>query len=201
MKQIIEDKAICLKSLKFFLNLHPELRKEAKAAESLEDVMTIVCDYTSLINTSYLQAIARNFKLHDAIDLIKKFDDSIDEFCKTIPTEHAYGQEFMEHSKLNLLKSDEVKFVLEWDGDKTTLRDIQSLLRKAFHDKARHVIVKVVNIWNSTIVICYAPHHLHEELTMLVKYNEVYLKEEGVLSVSIGELLIFKRETDSKVRY
>ena len=56
----------------------------------------------------------------------------------------------MEHSHRNVLKS-EVVYVLEWEGDEVTLRDIQSLLRKAFLDDARHVMVKVVNEGNYNV--------------------------------------------------
>ena len=181
--------------MKFFLSLYPELRKDAEAAESLNDTMRVVCDYTSLTNTKILEAVAKEVNLQDAIDLIKKFNISIDEFCETIQTQHIYGQDFMEHSHKNLLKSDleEVKFVLEWKGDETTLSDIQSLLRKAFHDNARHVMVKVVNEGNSIIVICYAPLHLHYELIELVKDNKEDLRNEKVLSVTIGGCIIIKR--------
>ena len=198
--QILKDYIISLEGLTYFLSLRPEFRDDARAAKSIEEAMIVVSDYTSLINTTHLQAVAKTFKLQEAIDLIKTFDDSIEAFCKRIPNEHFYGQDFMKHSRKNLLKSEQVKFVLEWEGDKTTLSDIQSLLRKAFHENARHVMVKVVNEGNSIIVICYAPLHLHEELIRLVKDNEEDLRKEGVLSVTIGGFVIIKRETDDKVR-
>ena len=164
--------------------------------------MRVVCDYTSLTNTKLLEAVAKRYDLQDAIDLIKKFDKSIDDFCQKIKTQHIYGQDFMEHSHKNLQRSDleEVKFVLEWEGDKTTLSDIQSLLRKAFHENARHIMVKVVNEGNSIIVICYAPSHLCEELIRLVLNNKEELRNEKVLSVSIGGFVIIKKETEDKVR-
>ena len=199
---ILKNNSISFDDLKFFLSLYPELRKDAEAAESLNDAMRVVCDYTSLTNTKLLEAIAKQFNLKDAISLIEGFNKSIDEFCETIQTQHIYGQDFMEHSYKNLLKSnlEEVKFVLEWEGDKTTLSDIQSLLRKAFHDNTRHVMVKVVNEGNSIMVICYAPLHLHEELIKLVKDNEEDLRKEKVHSVTIGGLAIIIRETKDKVR-
>ena len=187
--------------MKFFLSLDRALRKDAEAAESLNDAMRTVGDNTSLTNTKRLEAVAKEFNLQDAISLIEEFNKSIDEFCETIQTQHIYGQDFMKHSHKNLLKAEQVKFVLEWRGDETTLSDVQSLLRKAFHDNARHVMVKVVNEGNSIIVICYAPLHLHEELIRLVRDSEEDLRKEKVLSVSIGRFLIIKRETDEKVRY
>ena len=123
-----------LKDLKVFLTFYPELRNEAEAAESIEDVMRVICDHMSLINTSYLEAVAERFKLPDAIHLIKEFNISNDIFCKKIQTEHIYGQEYMENK--NLQESEEVKFDLEWEDDETTMNDIQVLLAKAFHEKA-----------------------------------------------------------------
>ena len=197
--KILKNKPVSLDDLKYFLSLY---RRDAETAESLNDAMKVVCNYTSLTNTKLLEAVAKEFDLQDAIHLIEEFNKSIDEFCETIQTQHIYGQDFMKHSHKNLLKSDleEVKFVLEWEGDKTTLKDIQSLLRKAFHDNARHVMVKVVNEGNSIIVICYAPLHLHEELIKLVKDNEEDLRKEKVHSVTIGGLAIIIRETTDKVR-
>ena len=168
------------------------MREEVRAAESIDDALIVVCDHTSLINTSYLETVAERFNLQDAIGLIKEFNDSIDKFCSTIKTEHIYGQDFMANK--NLHESEEVKFVLEWEGDETTLNDIQSLLAKAFHDKARHVMVKVVNQGNSIIVFCYAPPHLHEKLKRLVTDNEGDLRKTKVLSVTIGGFEILERK-------
>ena len=195
--EILENKPVSLDKLKHFLSLY---RRDAETPESFNDAMKVVFNYTSLTNTKLLEAVAKKFNLQDAIHLIEEFNKSIDEFCKTIQTQHIYGQDFMKHSDIILLKSEEVKFVLEWKGDETTLSDIQSLLRKAFHDNARNVMVKVVNEGNSIIVICYAPLHLHEELIRLVKDREEDLRNEKVLSVTIGGYVITERETEDKVR-
>ena len=186
--------------LKYFLCLHDnELRNAVTPAESLEDVIMVVRDLTSLINTNYLEAISERFKLPNAIDLIENYNDSLNEFCKSIPTTHAYGQEFMQHTSESLHKS-EVVFVLGWDYDDKKLSDVQSLLRKAFHDKAKHVMVRKVKRGNSVILICYAPPHHLEELKRLVKDNEIELKKEKVLSVTIGGDVILERKPDDKVR-
>ena len=150
MIQILKDNVISLEGLKYFLSLRPEFRDDARAAKSIEDAIIVVYDHTSLINTKHLQAVAKKFNLQEAIDLIKTFDHSIEVFCKTIQTQHIYAQDFMQRSHKNLLQSEHVKFVLEWEGDNTTLSDIQSLHTKAFRDNARHLMV--VNEGNSIIV-------------------------------------------------
>ena len=187
-----------MEKLKFFLRLYEELRNDVTPAKSLEEVIIVVRDFTSLINTSYLEAISKKFELLNAIDLIKNYNDSINEFCQKIPTTHAYGQEFMQHTSESLHKS-EVVFVLEWDYDDKKLSDVQSLLRIAFHDKAKHVMVRKVKRGNSVILICYAPPHHHEELKRLVKDNEVELTKEKVLSITIGGDVILERKPDDKV--
>ena len=196
--EILKEKNISLEKLKFFLSLYEELRNDVTPAKSLEEVIIVVRDFTSLINTNYLEAISKKFELLNAIDLIKNYNDSINEFCKSIPTTHAYGQEFMQHTSESLHKS-KVEFVLEWDYDDKKLSDVQSLLRIAFHDKAKHVMVRKVKRGNSVILICYAPPHHHEELKRLVKDNEVELTKEKVLSITIGGDVILERKPDDKV--
>ena len=170
------------------------------ATASLEEVIKVVCDHTSLINTTYLIDIAERFQLPDAVALIKQYDNSIDEFCKKIPTTHSYGQEFMMQSSRHIQQSETIEFVLEWHDDDTTLSDIQGLLRKAFHDHTGYMMVIRILPINSIRVVCYAPLHYHKALTELLNENEVVLRKEGVLSVTVGGSVILKREPEDKVR-
>ena len=194
VKQILEDNIVPLDRLRFCLSLHPELKKDTVPVKSLEDVMMIVYDHTSLINTKYLQAVAMKLKLQNAVSLIKKYDHSIDEFCKTIPMEHIYGQDFMKHSRKHFLKSEEVEFALEYN--ETTLSDIHGLIRKTLHDESRHVMLKVVNKNNFVMVVCYVPPHLHGDLRKLVKDNEVHLRKDKIISVTIGGFAILSKEKE-----
>ena len=179
--------------------MYLELRCEVVASKSLIEVLHIVRDYTSLCNISYLEEIAEHFKLKEASNLIKTYNESIETFCKEIPVKHAYGQIFMEHFTKHLLKSQTVRFVLEWEADKKTLSDIQSVLRKAFHEHLSQVKIKVITDGSSIIVICYAPLHLHELLTQLVKQNEEELLEEDVISITIGGCVVLKRDMEKEV--
>ena len=175
------------------------MRCEVAASESLLEILNIVGDYTSLCNISYLEQIAEHFKLKEASNLIKTYDESIETFRKEIPVKHACGQIFMAHFNKHLLKSQTVRFVLEWKADEKTLSDIQSVLRKAFHEHVSQVRINVVTRGSSIIVICYAPLHLHEVLTQLVKQNEEVLLEEDVISISIGGCVVLKRDMEKEV--
>ena len=161
--KILKNTPVSLDDMKYFLSFYPELRNDVETAESHNDAMRVIFDHTSLTNTNILEDVAEQFNLQDAIDLIKNFNRSIDEFCEIIRTQHTYGQDFMEHVHKDLLQSDleVVQFALEWKENQTTLSDIQSLLRKAFHDVARHVMIKVVNEGNYIIVSCYISIHLY----------------------------------------
>ena len=204
IRKILEADKISVDDLKAFLGVFCELRSAVTVTTSLREAINVVGDRTSLINTNYLLAIAKEFQLHNAIVFIKLYNDSIDKFCKKIPTAHAYGQEFMTYSSGFLQEAETVEFVLEWDphpeGRMKMLSDIQGLLRKAFHDQARYVMLKVVLPNNSIVVICYAPEHLHELLARLIKDNEVGLEKEKVISVTIGGNVILKREPECTVR-
>ena len=180
-------------ALKSFLHRYKELRDDIAATKSIDEAINVVCDHTPVGNTHYLLTIAKNFDLQCAIVLIKEFDNSVDTFCKQIPTTHSYAN-FITDSSRDPSQSEIVEFVLEWDADDERLNDIQVLLRKAFHDKA--VYVRVIRLFSTTsiCVICYAPPHLHEELKKLIRKNEMELREYEVLSVTIGGEVVLKRQ-------
>ena len=197
---IIEKSNISLNDLKRILIFsYPEYKSEIKTKESVEDVLYVVRRYTSLDNPSHLEAIAKHFDLHEATRLIKEYDDSIDQFCKDIPVKHAYGKEFMKDFQGNCLKSETVKFVLDWKPDEKRLADIKRLLKKAFHEMASNVKVMVVYEGNSIIVVCYAPPHLSGVLTRLVEENEIDLLNEDVIAVSICGFMVIKRNLKTEV--
>ena len=198
VEENLKTNEISLDDLKSLFNRHHKLWNDIRSTTSLEEAVNIIFNHTSLINTHYLLKIAKTFKLQAAIDLINQYNSSIDEFCKEIPTQHAYGQMFMTHS--HLYQSETVEFVLEWDDDDKTLNDIQCLLRKAFCDYSEYVMVTTLSSGNSVIVICYAPPHLHGELKTLVNANEAELRKDKVLSITIGGDIILKREPEIKVR-
>ena len=77
--------------------------------------------------------------------------------------------------------------------------DIQSVLRKAFHEHVSQVRINIVTHGSSISVIYYAPLHLHEVLTQLVKQNEEELLEEDVISISIGGCVVLKRDMEKEV--
>ena len=200
IREIIDKSKVSLDELKEFLIVsYSELQNEIDTCESIKDVLKVVRAYTSLDDPSYLRCIAKHFHLQEAGGLIKLYDDSISRFCEEIPVEHSYAQDFMEHFRGKCLKSETVKFVLDWKADEKSLNDIRGILKKAFHKMAHNVKVMVVSEGNSIIVICYAPPHLAAVLTRLVEENEVDLIDEGVISVSICGYMVIKRDLQKEV--
>ena len=198
IKKILEDARISLDALKSVLRHYKELRDDIAATKSIDEAIDVVCDHTAVGNSHLLLTIAKNFNLQSAIVLIEEFDNSVNTFCEQIPKTHSYAN-FITDSSGDPQQSEIVEFVLEWDADDDRLNDIQVLLRKAFHDKA--VFVKVIRMFptKSICVICFAPPHLHEELKKLVRNNEMELRAEQVLSVTIGGEVVLKREVRKSV--
>ena len=193
INRILKDNTISLDDLKSFLCHYTELRDAIEATNSIDEAINVVSDHTPIGNTHYLLTIAKNFNLQSAIVLIEEFDNSVDMFCKQIRTTHSYAN-FITDSSRDPQQSETVEFVLEWDAEDQRLNDIQGLLRKAFRDKAEYIQVIRKFPTKSICVICYAPPHLHEELKKLVKKNEKELREEQVLSVTIGGKDVLKRQ-------
>ena len=190
-----------LEDLKKYLRIcFRELKPELAIAESFDDVMELVQDKCTIINICCLEAIVNHYKITAAKQHIKEFKTAVDTFCEKIKTDICLKQNFKIASFSHQLTCETIEFVLEWETDKYTLRDIKDLLSKAFGDMAKSVQVRVVNDGNSIIVTCYAPLSLMEFLLTVAKRNLNVLKENGVIKLTFGYHTIYDKRQRDKVR-
>ena len=177
-----------------------ELKPELATAESFDDVMELVQDKCTIINVCCLEAIVNHYKITAAKQHIEEFKTAVDTFCEKIKTDICLKQNFKIASFSHHLTCETIEFVLEWEADKYTLRNIKDLLAKAFGDMAKSVQVRVVNDGNSIIVTCYAPLSLMEFLLTAAERNLNLLKENGVIKLTFGYHTIYDKCQRDKVR-
>ena len=190
-----------LEDLKIFLRrCCRELRPQLLIAESFDDVMDLVQDKCTIINVCCLEAIVNHYKITEAKQHIEEFKTTVDTFCEKIKTDICLKQNFKIASFSHHLTCETIEFVLEWEVDKYTLRDIKHLLSKAFGDMAKSVQVRAVNDGNSIIVTCYAPLSLMNFLLTAAERNLNVLKENGVIKLTFGYHTIYDKHQRDKVR-
>ena len=159
--------------------------------------MELVEEKCTLINVCCLERIVEYYKIKDAMEQITKFNTAVDSFCKSVKLSVCRKESFMRVLSSHDLTCETIEFVLDWEADKYTLKDVKVLLSKAFKDVVNSVQVRVINDGNSIIVTCYAPQNLMDVLLMTAKKNLDLLKEMGLMKLSIGYHTIYdKHERD-----
>ena len=173
------------KLIKYLWRCFQDLRPQLTTAESFDDVMDVVQDKCTTIDVCCLEAIVNHYKITEDKPHIVEFKTAVDTFCEKIKTDICLKQNFKVALFSHHLTCETIEFVLEWEADKYTLRDIKDLLAKAFGDMAKSVQVRVVNDGNSIIVTCYAPLSLMDFLLTTAERNLNLLKKNGVIKLMV----------------
>ena len=188
-----------LKELKTYLRrCFRELKPQLSSAESFDDVMELVEDKCTIINICCLEAIVDHYNIIEAKRHITEFKTAVDKFCEKMKTDICINQNFKVTSYH--LTCETIEFILEWEADKYTLRDIKDLLSKAFKDLAKSVQVRAIREGNSIIVTCYAPHYIVDILLITAKENLDILKDMGMKKLTLGYCTIYDKRQRDKVR-
>ena len=201
MSPLIKAGIPSLEDLKIYLRrCFRELRPQLATAESFDDVMDLVQDTCTIINVCCLEAIVKYFKITEAEPHIIKFKTTVDIFCADVRADICLKQNFKTTLSSHHLTCETIEFVLEWETDKYTLRDIKDLLSKAFEDMAKSVQVRAVNEGNSIIVTCYAPEYMMDTLLMTARKNLDLLKKMKVTKFIMGYHTIYDKRQRDEVR-
>ena len=179
---LIESGIPSLKNLKKYLQrCFQELQPQLAKAESFDDVMDLIQDKCTIVNVCCLEAIVDCYNIADARLPIADFKTTVDIFCEKVKDEVCYNQSFSMTSSSKYVTYETIVFFLEWEVDKYTLKDIRSLLSKAFKDMAKSVVVRAIKD-NSTITFL-----------VVTKENLHLLKEMGLIKGTIGNQTTFDK--------
>ena len=188
-----------LEKLKRFLRTtFIELKPQLCIAKSFDDVMDTVKEKCTIINIACLKTIVTRYKIEEANDLIADYQLKVEKFCEKVKV----SVMTVTTNPSCLLKCESIEFVLEWETDEHTLKEIKELLWKTFGDFAERVLVKEAKEDNSITVTCYAPQHMMDILLMEAKKNISLVRGSGieVIKLTIGYHIVWSDHTRDKVR-
>lgn len=192
VKKIVE-KAVPLEELQEFLTYSYTYMKDeiAKTTTFIEVFLVVRC-YCSLTNYTLLCAIAYEFELDQAHDLIAKYKEEEDFYKRKILDER-FALELQEEAKL--LEhvpqiSETIQIKLDWANvDDTTVKEFCSLLRDIFTNMARYIHLHDVRP-GCIHCTCFAPAILMKALRKLAREKVTSLREMGVVLLTIGGVVI-----------
>ena len=194
---LVAVKVSPLNILKTFLQLsYPELKLQLDNVDSVESALTIVLMKCNIINVSAVENIVQYYDIPEANELVIKYKEEVNQFCSKISLDFLLSKRLS--TDISSLTCETVQFVLDWKPDEHSLDDIRRLLKKAFTDFNKRLIVQVTCPVNSIIIILYAPHHLLAALFLEAQDNlTVMIKEFGLISLTIGHYTVY----DKRIRY
>ena len=183
----------------YLLKCFPGLSNELAHITSVEGVLNAVERKCNIINVVPLRAIANRYSITEAEELIDEYQQAIDKFCCEIKLD------LMLDKKLSLIASsllcEKVEFILEWEPDKHSLDDIRRLLKKAFKDLKKRIIVRSIHEGHSVMIICYAPRHVLDVLILEAQTNlTVLIKEFKLSRLSIGHITMLGKKATQEVK-
>ena len=121
IRDAIKETSITLENLKGFLkDCYPDIGPQlaCSSCNSLDGILEIFKEKCTLIDVGILKAFAKRYAITKVDIEVKAYENAIEEFCRTVTTRLCL-QESLMVSKSSPVKCETVKFVLEWDPDKT----------------------------------------------------------------------------------
>ena len=171
---------------------------DLQMCDSIEAFLKLVINKCSVLNVSCLKYFFGEFEIAEGSSEIESYLKDLDSFCKDLRNKLILNRPFFTGQQL---RCETITFVLQWDPKDTPIDHIRKLLYKAFEDLSDKVHVKLEEEGNSIIVTCYAPHAVMGLLVMKAQKNLDSLKEEGVISLSIGYCTLLNHKTSYEVSY
>ena len=188
--------------LKCFLNqTYPELTPEITHAESTDAIIKYIVEHRiNIINIAIIESIVERYDISEAKDLVTQFNESMQEFTSNMKLKFALNKRLS--PPISSLICETIKFVLDWEPSDHLLDDIRRLLKKAFEDMSKRVIVRSIHEGNSIIIICYAPRYLINVLILKAQANLHVLKEEmNLIQLDVGHCTVYKKILEKVIIY
>ena len=200
---IMKEANVSLEDLKEFLAFNHELEPLLQDADTIPKVMRAVQQKSSFINCTILKSVVMHpsFNITAAIEKIDAYYKIVEDFCQHKLTQHSYVTSFLadQSRKEDLLSYETITFKLEWNPEKKTLANIQTILSKTFKSLTGSIQVVVVG-GGCVTVTCYAPLYLMGALVRLAQKSKEMLVESGVTYLNVGNTVLLDNRAHEKVK-
>ena len=184
--------------VEFIATTWDELEPQIANASTVEEVLNVVQSHCTIVNVSYVKLIAEFFKVDEVVTEIETFSQEVNNRCEGLLLKYCMNESFRD-GYLHQLKCNTIEFFLSWDPSEKELKDISSILWKAFDKYASNIKISNIREGNSIIVVCHAPHTMMAMLMMRAKRNIDILVKEGVMSLFVGHYTVLDHKSKEQV--
>ena len=144
IKALLSSKIpVSTEELKHFLgHTFPELTPEITHAQSIDAIIGIVGGRINITNITMIETIVKRYDISEAKDLVTQYKEEIQKFTSDMKLNFVLDK--------NLLPPiSSLVFVLDWEPSDHSLDDICLLLKTAFGNSNRKVVVRSIHNGNS----------------------------------------------------
>ena len=192
------DPPIQVDNLRQFLqDGYPYLKDELDHTNSIDNILDLIKEKSTLIDLSFLEVIAKKFDVKEATQQIEAYLCFLAERCKS--TSDFLDQTLKVTRLPCLLQCETATFVLNWEPQTCTLTDIQYILSKSLGRNVQ-LQIRYVTIGNSITITCYFPLYLATFLIAKAQKTLEVVKKSGLIKLIIGHCVIFDKHKIDQVR-
>lgn len=190
VKESVRSKMTNLPTLSEFkerIGTHwPYLKPELTNCATNIEVLKVIEGKCSLTNVSKLEDVAKLFNCQEALKEIKEFEKVVDDFCDSIRLNVLCGVSLAISDITEPLNCEKLEFVLQWEPEEHTLKEIEGIIWKTFEDISGNIIVLKQDRGQSVVVVCYIPHTLVPLAVYKAQKNIAFLRKMDVTKLTIG---------------
>ncbi|XP_019849161.1 PREDICTED: uncharacterized protein LOC109580450 [Amphimedon queenslandica] len=164
VRREIEKKKLDPEELKLLLrDCLPDYKSQFsdKNFKSIFDILELVKEKCSLVNIHCLKTIVKIFKIKKAMVIIKKYEEQVDVFCEAMTIDLCLDQKFEVVRRPQPLLCEKLTFILNWEPQDYSLKDVMDVLTKCTSDSSINVqitcMIDTIGKSNSIAVDCYIP--------------------------------------------
>ena len=186
-----------LKHMKTFLeDYYPNLDSQLPNVRSHASLLRLIREKCTLIDIGIIENVLKECEITKIDEDVSDYKKEIDRFCKSISVQLCLKEKFDVVKKPSLLQCETATFVLDWDPGEGlyTLDDINNLMSKALEELHRHVHTEVIIKSKSITITCSFPVSLTSPLIAIALKNIKFLKEKGLLELTIGYCTLYNKE-------
>ena len=197
IRDAINEKNPPLEKLKRFIaDGYPHLSPEISHANSIDEILDVVKDHCTLINTSCLEAIVERFDIKEAEAYIQTYKEAVQSFCKKTKASLCLNEDFKVTKTPTLLRCETAVYVLNWDPKGYTVADVREVLAESVEE---NVEIRYIREGQSIVVTCFFPFYLATVLSAKAQETLELMKEKGLVKLTVGYCTIYDKDQRDEV--
>ena len=197
VRNAIEAASVDLKKLKkFIISYDSSLEEKINDCDSVSSVLCLIDKECSLIDITLFCAVVEHFKVAEAEKYIEEYRTKSKDFIHSVSIALCLKEKLKAVEDCQpSLQSEKVIYTFDWRPEEKKLEDIKDILSET---SGKLVRIEYIDSSNSITVTCTFPHSLTGVLIARVMENMQFLKDNGLMRLTIGYWTIWEKEKASQ---